>query len=234
MKAELLYVLVARGMTDDVYMVGKIAVSQIQNLVIAYKERFDREQLLPESVAGQFVVGRYLQQSEEASCGSQLVPRAVYLIETKDEKDGIVSEVLKSMFSPQSGDYVTAVDESSLILIKSVENTTTPQALHELAETIVAMMNAEALLDVKVAYGTVVQELKDVSKSYKEAKMALDVGKIFYAEKKVIAYSTLGHRTTDLSAAGESVQDLHRRRYFGDNVPYESGRRDIEYIEQVL
>ena len=41
-EAELLYVLVARGMTDDVYMVGKIAVSQIQNLVIAYKERFDR------------------------------------------------------------------------------------------------------------------------------------------------------------------------------------------------
>ena len=65
-EGELLYVLVARGMTDDVYMVGKIAVSQIQNLVIAYKERF------PESVTGQFVVGRYLQQSEEASCGSQL------------------------------------------------------------------------------------------------------------------------------------------------------------------
>ena len=48
----------------------------------------------------------------EVSC-----PRAVYLIETKDEKDGIVSEVLKGMFSPQAGDYVTAVDESSLILI---------------------------------------------------------------------------------------------------------------------
>jgi len=38
----------------------------------------------------------------------------------------------------------------------------------------------------------VVQEIKDVSKSYKEAKMALDVGKIFYAEKDVVAYSTLG------------------------------------------
>lgn len=48
------------------------------------------------------------------------------------------------------------MDESSLILIKSVESTTTPETLHELAETIVAMMNAEALLDVKVAYGTVV------------------------------------------------------------------------------
>ena len=190
-EGELLYVLVARGMTDDVYMVGKIAVSQIQNLVIAYKERFDRnnffQNLLLDNLLLVDIYNRAKKLHVEVTC-----PRAVYLIETKDEKDGIVSEVLKSMFSPQSGDYVTAVDESSLILIKSVENTTTPQALHELAETIVAMMNAEALLDVKVAYGTVVQELKDVSKSYKEAKMALDVGKIFYAEKKVIAYSTLG------------------------------------------
>ena len=54
------------------------------------------------------------------------------------------------------------------------------------------MMNTEAMLNVKVAYGMIVTELKDVSKSYKEAKMALDVGKIFYAEKNVIAYSTLG------------------------------------------
>lgn len=190
-EGELLYVLVARGMTDDVYMVGKIAVSQIQNLVIAYKERFDRnnffQNLLLDNLLLVDIYNRAKKLHVEVSC-----PRAVYLIETKDEKDGIVSEVLKSMFSPQAGDYVTAVDESSLILIKSVENTTTPETLHELAETIVAMMNAEALLDVKVAYGTVVQELKDVSKSYKEAKMALDVGKIFFDERDIIAYSELG------------------------------------------
>ena len=180
-EGDLLYVLVARGMTDDVYMVGKIAVSQIQNLVIAYKERFDRnnffQNLLLDNLLLVDIYNRAKKLHVEVSC-----PRAVYLIETKDEKDGIVSEVLKGMFSPQAGDYVTAVDESSLILIKSVESTTTPETLHELAETIVAMMNAEALLDVKVAYGTVVQELKDVSKSYKEAKMALDVGKIFIEE----------------------------------------------------
>ena len=121
-EGELLYVLVARGMTDDVYMVGKIAVSQIQNLVIAYKERFDRnnffQNLLLDNLLLVDIYNRAKKLHVEVSC-----PRAVYLIETKDEKDGIVSEVLKSMFSPQSGDYVTAVDESSLILIKSVENT---------------------------------------------------------------------------------------------------------------
>ena len=36
---QLEYVLLANGGSDDVYMVGKIASFQIQNLLIAYKER---------------------------------------------------------------------------------------------------------------------------------------------------------------------------------------------------
>ena len=211
-------------------MVGKIAVSQIQNLVIAYKERFDRnnffQNLLLDNLLLVDIYNRAKKLHVEVSC-----PRAVYLIETKDEKDGIVSEVLKSMFSPQSGDYVTAVDESSLILIKSVENTTTPQALHELAETIVAMMNAEALLDVKVAYGTVVQELKDVSKSYKEAKMALDVGKIFYAEKKVIAYSTLGIGRL-IYQLPVNLCKIFIEEIFGDNVPYDLDEETLNTLNK--
>ena len=208
---DLLYVLVARGMTDDVYMVGKIAVSQIQNLVIAYKERFDRNNFFQNLLLDNLLL--------------------VYLIETKDEKDGIVSEVLKGMFSPQAGDYVTAVDESSLILIKSVESTTTPETLHELAETIVAMMNAEALLDVKVAYGTVVQELKDVSKSYKEAKMALDVGKIFYAEKKVIAYSTLGIGRL-IYQLPVNLCKIFIEEIFGDNIPMDLDEETLNTLNK--
>lgn len=67
-----------------------------------------------------------------------------------------------------------------------------PESLELVANTIVDMMNSEAMLKVRVSYGTVVQELREVSKSYKEATMAMDVGRIFYAEKNVIAYSTLG------------------------------------------
>ena len=54
------------------------------------------------------------------------------------------------------------------------------------------MMNMEAMMNARVAYGTIVNELKDVSKSYKEAKMAMDVGKIFFDERNIIAYSELG------------------------------------------
>ena len=60
------------------------------------------------------------------------------------------------------------------------------------AKMLVDMFNSEAMTNVRVSYGTIVNDIKGVSKSYKEANMALDVGKIFYADKTVIAYSTLG------------------------------------------
>ncbi len=216
-EGELLYILVARGMSDDVYMVGKIAVCQIQNLVVAYKERFDRNNFFQNLLLDNLLLVDIYNRAKKLHIETSS-PRAVYLVETKLEKDGIVTELLKGMFSPQAGDYITAVDESSVILIKSVENDSSAETLEAVAQTIVAMMNTEAMLNVKVAYGTVVQELKDVSKSYKEAKMALDVGKIFYAEKNVVAYSALGIGRL-IYQLPINLCKIFIEEIFGDNVP---------------
>ena len=64
--------------------------------------------------------------------------------------------------------------------------------LHKTARVVLDMLNTEAMTQVNVAFGTIVNEIKDVSRSYKEAKMALDVGKIFYSDRNIIAYSNLG------------------------------------------
>ena len=55
-----------------------------------------------------------------------------------------------------------------------------------------AFLHKENMSGVRIAYGTVVKEIKEVSRSYKEAKMAMDVGKIFFDERSIIAYSELG------------------------------------------
>lgn len=218
-EGELLFVLVARGISDDVYMVGKIAVCQIQNLVIAYKERFDRnnffQNLLLDNLLLVDIYNRAKKLHIEVS-----VPRAVYLVEIQQEKGGMAKELLKGMFSDQAGDYITAVDERNIILIKAVDQETTPEELKSVAATIVDMMNAEAMMNVKVAYGNVVQELKDVSKSYKEAKMALDVGKIFYAEKNMVAYNTLGIGRL-IYQLPVNLCRIFIDEIFGDNVPSE-------------
>lgn len=216
-EGELLYVLMATGTGDDVYMVGKIAVCQIRNLAIAYKERVDRnnffQNLLLDNLLLVDIYNRAKKLHIEVSA-----PRAVFLVETGVEKDGIITEVLKGMFSNQANDYITAVDESSVILVKAIEPDSAHEDLMDMAQTIVSMMNAEAMINVKVAFGTVVQELKDVSKSYKEAKMALDVGKIFYAEKNVVAYSTLGIGRL-IYQLPVNLCKIFIEEIFGENVP---------------
>lgn len=216
-EGELLYVLVARGTGDDVYMVGKIAVCQIQNLAIAYKERYDRNNFIQNLLLDNLLLVDIYNRAKKLHV-DVVAPRAVFLIETRLEKDSIVTDLLKGMFSSQSGDYITAVDESNVILIKALEQTATYENLCDVAHTIVAMMNAEAMLNVRVAFGTVVQELKDVSKSYKEAKLALDVGKIFYAEYNVIAYSTLGIGRL-IYQLPINLCRIFIEEIFGDNVP---------------
>ncbi|MBD5526386.1 MAG: PucR family transcriptional regulator [Lachnospiraceae bacterium] len=188
---ELLYILDARGSGEDAYMLGKIAVSQLQHLIIAYKERYDRNNFFQNLLLDNMLLVDIYNRAKKLHIEA-FVRRAVFLIETDKEKDSATTELLNGMFSAQVGDYITAVDESNVILIKELEQEDDYTKLDQIANTIVDMMNMEAMTNVRVAYGTIVNELKEVSKSYKEAKMALDVGKIFYAEKKVTAYNTLG------------------------------------------
>lgn len=229
-EGELLYVLVAKGMNDDVYMVGKIAVCQIQNLAIAYKERFDRNNFFQNLLLDNLLLVDIYNRAKKLHI-EVTVPRAVFLVETRLEKDGIVTELLKGMFSTQTGDYITAVDESSVILIKALEQDSTHEDLMSIADTIVDMMNTEAMLNVRVSFGTVVQELKDVSKSYKEAKMALDVGKIFYAEKNVAAYSTLGIGRL-IYQLPVNLCKIFIDEIFGENVPSDLDEETLTTINK--
>ncbi len=229
-EGELLYILVATGLSDDVYMVGKIAVSQIHNLAIAYKERFDRNNFFQNLLLDNLLLVDIYNRAKKLHIEVSAC-RAVYLIEVKGEKDGQVTELLKSIFSNQAGDYITTVDESNVILIKQLEQNSEAEDLAQVADTIVDMCNTEVMTDVRVAFGSVVKELKDVSKSYKEAKLALDVGKIFYADKKVIAYSMLGIGRL-IYQLPVNLCRIFIEEIFGDNVPEELDEETLNTINK--
>ena len=101
-------------------------------------------------------------------------------------------ETVRNLFAAKTKDFVTAVDEKNIILVKEVKEGETYEDLEKTANTVLDMLNTEAMTQVHVAFGTIVSEIKEVSRSYKEAKMAMDVGKIFYSNKNVVAYSKLG------------------------------------------
>lgn len=118
--------------------------------------------------------------------------RVVLLVETQTEKDNTALETVRTLFATRTRDFITAVDEKNIIIVKEVKQSETYKDIEQTAFVILDTLNTEAMSRVKVAFGTIISSLKDVSKSYKEAKMALDVGKIFYSDKNVVAYSNLG------------------------------------------
>ena len=188
---QLEYILLAKGGSDDAYMVGKLAAFQIQNLLVAYKERFDKDNFIKNLLLDNLLLVDIYNRAKKLHIETS-VKRVVYIIETKHEKDTNALETVRSLFASKTKDFITAVDEKNIILVKEVKPGETYDDLEKTANMVLDMLNTEAMTKVHVAFGTVVGEIKEVSRSYKEAKMALDVGKIFYSDKNVIAYNKLG------------------------------------------
>lgn len=188
---QLEYILLANGDSDDVYMVGKIASFQIQNLLVAYKERFDKDNFIKNLLLDNLLLVDIYNRAKKLHIDTE-VRRVVFIVETNRDKDGNELERIRSIFGGKTKDFVTAVDEKNIIVVREVAENEGYEELNKTAEVIVNLFRSDAENDIHVAYGTIVNEIKEVSRSYKEARMALDVGKIFFEEKDVIAYSTLG------------------------------------------
>jgi carbohydrate diacid regulator len=188
---QLEYVILAKGDSDDVYMVGKIASFQIQNLLVAYKERYDKDNFIKNLLLDNLLLVDIYNRAKKLHIETD-VRRVVFIIETKNEKDVNALETVRGLFSGKTKDFITAVDEKNIILVKELKQNETYDDMHKTARVILDMLNTEAMTKVHVSFGTIVNEIKDVSRSYKEAKMALDVGKIFYSSRNVVAYSNLG------------------------------------------
>ena len=171
-------------------MIGKIASFQIQNLLVAYKERFDKDNFIKNLLLDNLLLVDIYNRAKKLHIDIE-VRRVVFIVETNREKDGNELEKIRSLFGGKSKDFVTAVDEKNIIVVKELAENETYDDLRKTAEVILNLFRSEAD-GVHIAYGTVINELKEVSRSYKEARMALDVGKIFYSSKNVVAYSNLG------------------------------------------
>lgn len=188
---QLEYILLAKGGSDDVYMVGKLAAFQIQNLLVAYKERFDKDNFIKNLLLDNLLLVDIYNRAKKLRIDTE-ARRVVFIVETKYEKDNSAMETIKSLYASKPKDYITAIDEKNIIIVKEIKEAETYEDLDHVAKTLVDMLNVEAMSQVRVSYGNIIHEIKDVSRSYKEAKMALEVGKIFYADKIIVPYNNLG------------------------------------------
>lgn len=185
------YVICTRGESNDAYKIGKITSFQIQNLLIAYKERFDKDNFIKNLLLDNLLLVDIYNRAKKLHIEMD-VRRVAVIIETKMEKDINALEVVRSIFPSKTQDFITAVDEKNIILIKELGDKDDTNEIEKIAEMILDTLNMEAMSSCYVSFGTVIQDIKDVSRSYKEAKMALEVGKIFYPDHNIMGYDRLG------------------------------------------
>lgn len=186
------YVLVITGAGEQQMLAGKMAAFQLSNLLVAYKERFDKDNFIKNLLLDNLLLVDIYSRSKKLRIPIEH-KRVAMIVEISGDKDANVLDMLRDFCSDGMGEFVTAVDESSVIVIRSIEEGESPEDVSLDAEKIHSFLTKDKKLpSVVVSYGTIVSELKDVSRSYKEAKMALDVGKIFFDERNVIPYAELG------------------------------------------
>ena len=184
------YILLARATNDEAYMVGRLAVCQIRNLILANREQSDKNNFMQNILLGNMLVVDMYNKAKKLHI--EQAKRLVYVIQIDGRKDSGTVELVKNLFADRNRDFVTELDEQSIILIKDASEIKQEEDALNLAKTIADNLHSEAMVKVRVGYGNIVDALPDIAKSYQEARMALEVGSIFYAEDETISYAKLG------------------------------------------
>ena len=184
------YVLVINGSGEESYVIGRMVAFQIQGLLVAYKERFDKDNYIKNLLLDNLLLIDIYSRSKKLHIQTE-VPRVVMVAETTKSKEANLLDMIKAHLG-NGKDFVTAVDEKHVIIVKELSSMDASKEIDKTIKGLVAYLHKEGVSGLRVAYGTVVPEIKEVSRSYKEARMAADVGRIFFEDREVVAYNQLG------------------------------------------
>lgn len=224
------YVLVVTSESETGYMVGKLAVFQIQGLLTAYKERFDRDNFIKNLILDNLLLIDIQNRAKKLHI-KQERRRVVFVLEIPAERYNYALDSVRSLFNSQPRDFVTSVDERSIIIVRELEENEGYTEIQKTAKVVLGLFPGEKGEEIRISNGTPVGELREVSRSYKEARMALEVGKIFFQEKRHIAYSKLGIGRL-IYQLPISLCEIFIQEIFGDEDPEEFDEETLETINE--
>ena len=188
---ELLYILIVWGSGESTSTIGELAVCQIRSLIEAYSEKNDKNAFMQKLLLGSYSEVETFNRAKKLHISSSC-QRAVFLVETRQAGDEHALTMIRNIFSARTHDFITSVDDRGIIIVRELVSTETYENLEATAHMLVDMLGAEAMTQAWVAYSNVANGLRNLANAYKEARMALEIGKIFYSERNVFGYRKLG------------------------------------------
>lgn len=156
-----------------------------------YEEKHDKGTFVKNIITDNILPGDIYIRAKELHFQTE-VPRAVFLVRQRGRTDVAVVELLQAMFPDQQQDFVVSVNETDIAVIRQVAPDTSAEELTRVAKTIEERLKTELFTRTTIGIGTVAEHLRELADSYKEAQVAIEVGKVFDTEKTVINYENLG------------------------------------------
>ena len=156
-----------------------------------YDEKYDRNNFIKNVILDNILPGDIFIKARELHFNAD-VSRVVLLIRIMSTNDISAFDVIQNLFPDKQKDFVFNISETDIVLVKEIKAGIESSDLEKLARSIVDTLGSEFYTRVVVGIGTVVDGIKDLARSFKEAQVALEVGKVFDTEKAIVSYDNLG------------------------------------------
>lgn len=157
-----------------------------------YEEKHDKGSFIKNIISDNILVSDIYMRAKELHVAAE-VARGVFVIRPVDEKNESISlEMIQTLFPDRQNDFVISVGEEDVALIHQMNENVTGRELEKVAARIADALKVDGENRVFVGIGTLALHLRDLAKSYKEAQIAIEVGKVFDTERYIINYENLG------------------------------------------
>lgn len=163
----------------------------VSNLRTYHEDKFDRGNFFKNVITDNILPGDIQARAKELHIPFDTC-RVVFLVKTEKVKDAHPHEVVSSLFPKKQKDFVIALDEEMLVLIKELRDANDQDEIEKTAKAIIDTLNTELMIKAHIGIGSAVENIRDLGRSFKEAQTALQIGSIFESDKAILDYNNLG------------------------------------------
>ncbi len=179
------------GTDEQAEKYATILAISLQSLKQFHDEKFDRLNFIKNIVMDNIMPGDIYAKAREMHFATD-VPRVVLIIRVEQQKDMSTFDVVQNLFPDKQKDFVFNTSETDTLLIKELKKGIDSKDIEKLAASIVDTLNVEYYIKAVVGIGTQIVNIKNLANSFKEAQIALEVGKVFDTERTIVNYENLG------------------------------------------
>lgn len=185
------YIVFMEGEDKMAEKMSKLLAVSLSNIKNLYDEKYDKGSFIKNIILDNILPGDIYIKSKELHFNTE-EQRVVFLIKFYGKTDMMPFEMLQNMFPDRTKDYVISVSEHDIVLVKELKPGTEIKELEKIATNISDTLSSEFYTKVNIGISTIVDNIKDLARAYKEAQVSIEVGKVFETEKSIISYENLG------------------------------------------